>query len=44
MVEICFEISERTSSAFKNGIGANFHSVANPHQPGNPYCLTCTCW
>ena len=30
------------TSAFKNGIGANFESVSNPHQPGNTYCLTCT--
>jgi len=32
----------QNASAFKNGIGANFESVANPNQPGNPYCLTCT--
>ena len=29
----------QTASAFKNGIGANFESVANPNQPSNPYCL-----
>ena len=32
----------QTASAFKNGIGANFESVANPNQPSNQYCLTCT--
>jgi hypothetical protein len=31
-----------TNSPFKNGIGAQFESVSNPHQPGNLYCLTCT--
>ena len=40
--KFALKFQKGSSSAFKNGIGANFHSVSNPHQPGNLYCLTCT--
>lgn len=40
--KFALKFKKGNNSAFKNGIGANFESVSNPHQPGNLYCLTCT--
>jgi len=40
--KFALKFKKGNNSAFKNGIGGNFESVANPHQSGNLYCLTCT--